>query len=53
MMTLELSVSDVTIWSITVESLIMILEASFILIYDVYSTGITYDDRQLKIVICL
>jgi len=44
---LELSVSDATIWSVTLESSITILEASFTLIYDVYSTGITYDDRTM------
>ncbi len=38
---LELSVSDTTIWRVTLESSITILEASFSLIYDVYSTGIT------------
>ncbi len=45
----ELSVSDTKIWSITLELSIMILEASFTLIYDVYSTGITYDDRHVFI----
>ncbi len=49
-MTLELSVSDAPIWSITLESSIMILEASFTLIYHVYSTGITFDDCQLMII---
>jgi hypothetical protein len=39
-------------WSITVESSIAILEASFILINDVYNIGITYDNYQL-IVTCL
>jgi hypothetical protein len=33
---LEPSVSDATIWSITLESSIMILEVSFTLMYDVY-----------------
>jgi hypothetical protein len=47
---LELSVSDGTIWSITLESSIAILEASFKLIYDAHSTSITYDDHQLTIV---
>jgi hypothetical protein len=47
---LKSSLSDGTIWSIMLESSIMILEASFTLIYDVYSTGITYDDHQLTIV---
>jgi hypothetical protein len=50
---LELSVSDATIWSITVELSVTILESSFSVIYDVYSTGITYDDLQWKIIICL
>ena len=31
----------------------MSLEASITLIYDVYSTGITYDDLHLMIIICL
>jgi hypothetical protein len=53
MMPLELFVSDATIWSATQDSSIMILEASFTLIYDVHSTGITYDDRQFMVVICL
>ena len=30
-----------------------ILEVSSTLIYDVYSTGITYDDHHITIVICL
>jgi hypothetical protein len=30
----------------------MILQASFTLIYDVCSTGVTYDDRHMTIVIC-
>jgi hypothetical protein len=49
---LESSVSDGTNWSFTLESSITILEASFTFLYDVYGTGITYDDCQLKI-ICL
>ncbi len=44
MTSLELAVSDDTIWSITLESSILILEASFTPIYNVYSKGITYDD---------
>jgi hypothetical protein len=44
------SVSGATIWSVTLESSIMILEASFTLICDAYSTGITYDDSQFMIV---
>ncbi len=51
-MPLASSVSEATIWSITLELSIMILDASFSLIYNVYSTGITYDDWQLMI-ICL
>ncbi len=46
MMLLESSVSDGTIWSITLELSITILDASFTLIYHVHSTGITYDDCQ-------
>jgi hypothetical protein len=53
MMPLELSVSDATIMSIAVESLIVILGASFTIIYDVYRTGVTYDDWLLMIVVCL
>ncbi len=53
MMPLESSVSDATILGITLESSIMILEMSFTLIYDVYSTSITYDDCQLMSVIYL
>ncbi len=49
MTTLELSVSDTTIWSITLEWSIMILGASFTLIYDVYCTSNTYDNCQLMI----
>ena len=36
---LELSVSDATIWRVTLGLSIMILVASFTLIYDVYSVG--------------
>ncbi len=49
MMPLELSMGDATISSITLGSSIMIVEVSFTLIYDVYSTGITNDDCQLTI----
>ncbi len=52
-MPLESSVCDATILNITLESPIMILEASFTLIYDVYSTDITHDERQLMIIMCL
>ncbi len=38
-MPLESSLSDATIWSVTLELSITILEASFTLIYNVYSTG--------------
>ncbi len=48
MTTPESSVSDATICSITLESSITILQASFTLIYDIYSTGITYDDQLTK-----
>ncbi len=50
---LELLVSEATIWSITLESSITILEASFTLIYNVTSTGVTYDDCQLTIIMFL
>ncbi len=50
---LESSVSDATVWSITQELSIAILDVSFTLISDVYSTGVTYGDSQLTIVICL
>jgi hypothetical protein len=45
-MPLEQSVSDTTIWSVTLDLLIMIFETSFTLIYGVYSKCITYDDCQ-------
>ncbi len=41
-----MSVTDDTIWSITLESSITILEASFKLIYDVYNTGIIYNAQH-------
>jgi hypothetical protein len=50
---LELSVRDATIWSVTLESSIMILKEIFSLIYDVYSTGITYENHRLTIIMCL
>jgi len=50
---LESSVSDATIWSITLELSIMIQEAPFAIIYDVYSIGIIYDNYQLMSVICV
>ncbi len=53
MLPLESSVSDATIWSIALESSSMTLEALFTLIYDVYSTGISYNDCQLMSEICL
>ncbi len=49
----DTSVSDATIWSITLDLSIMILEVSFTVIYDVCSTGITYDDHQLTVIIGL
>jgi hypothetical protein len=52
-MPLALSVNDATIWSITLELSITILEALFTLIYDVYNRDITNDDSQFTIVICL
>jgi len=53
MMPLELSISDTTIWSITLEASMTIQEASFTLIYDVCSRVVTHDDCQFLIVICL
>ncbi len=51
---IELSVSDAIIWSFTLELSIVLLEVSFTLIQQlVYSAGITYDDNQLTIIICL
>jgi len=47
----ESSVNDATLKSVTLGSTIMILEVSFALIYDVYSTSISYDDCQLMIII--
>ncbi len=46
MMHLESAVSDATIWSVTLDSSITILEASFTLIYVVYTIGISYDNCQ-------
>jgi hypothetical protein len=40
-MPLESSVGDTTLWSVTLESSISIMEASFTLIYDAYNTAIT------------
>jgi hypothetical protein len=53
MMPQELSVSDATIWSVTLKLSITSLEASFALIHDAYSTGIAYDDHPLRITLCL
>jgi hypothetical protein len=50
MMPLKSLVCDAIVWSITLDSSIMILEASFTLICDVYRTGITYDDRNVFII---
>ncbi len=50
---LELLVNDATIRTITLELLVMILEASFALMYVVYSTGIAYNDHLLMFIICL
>jgi hypothetical protein len=47
---LELSDSNAEIWSVTLALSITNLEASFSLIYDVYRTGISYDDHQLTII---
>ncbi len=51
---LELLVNDATIRTITLELLVMILEASFaLMLYVVYSTGIAYNDHLLMFIICL
>jgi hypothetical protein len=50
---LKSSVIDAAIWSFTLESSIMIPEASFTHVYVVYSTVKTYEDRQLTMTICL
>ncbi len=42
--------SDDTIYSMTLDESIIILDVSFTLIYDVYRTGITYDDCYMLIV---
>jgi hypothetical protein len=47
MMPLEWSMRGATIWRITIELSITILEASFKLIYDVYRTGITYEELKI------
>ncbi len=47
--TLESSLSDITIWNVTIVLLITVLEVSFTLNFDVYSTVVTFDDRQLTI----
>ncbi len=52
-MPLELSVSDATIWIVTLELSIAILEASFLLIHDVYSTDVAYGDHKSMIIKCL
>jgi hypothetical protein len=46
-MTLESLVSNPIIWSVTKMSSIIILEALFIIICEVYSTGIAYEDLKL------
>jgi len=48
---LQSPMSDAPFLNITLESSIMITEASFKLIYHVYSTGVTYDDRNVFIVL--
>jgi len=40
-------------FGVSIESPVMIIDASFTLIYDVYSTSVSYDDHQFRIVICL
>ncbi len=47
---LESSVGDSTVWNVSLGSSIMILEASFSFIYDVFSTGITYEHYQWMII---
>jgi hypothetical protein len=51
MMLLELSVSNATVLSVTLELSIAILEASLTLNCDVYGTCVTIDNRQLIIVV--
>jgi hypothetical protein len=48
----KFSVGDATIWSMTLELSIMLLEASFTLIYNAYWAVITYADHQLIIIMC-
>jgi hypothetical protein len=53
MMPLEASVSNALIWRVTLELSIMILEASFLLIYDVYSTignNILYRNKHVNLI---
>ncbi len=52
-MPLESSVIDITIFSVIIELSTMIPQVSFTLVYDVYSTSITYNDCQSAIIICL
>jgi hypothetical protein len=40
-----------TIWSITLESSIILLELSIMLLENIYSTGVTHDDRHLQSII--
>jgi len=46
-------VNDVTSWSITLGLSTMLLESSIMLLECINSTGITQDDRNIIIVICL
>jgi hypothetical protein len=41
-------VNDATIWSIILESSIMLLESSIMLLENIYSTGIFKDNRHLQ-----
>jgi hypothetical protein len=53
MMPLESSVSDTTIWSVTLELSTTILGVSYTLSYDVFSKNNTYENHQLTILRCL
>ncbi len=46
----SLSVSDATVFSVTLKSSIMTPEVSFTIVYDVYKIGITVDDHNMFIV---
>jgi hypothetical protein len=46
-------VNGATSWSITLESLIMLLEPSVKLLENIYTTAITHDDHHTMIIECL